>query len=1126
MSNIMKVNNLHPDFKKVVYKEQSMYINLAGEWNLSLEADEGRQSGKITLPGTLQAAGYGNPITKKTPWVSALHDTFWYEQEEYKFAQEEGVNVPFLSQPPRHFLGQAVYERSIDVPEESAQEWYFHAELARWRSKVWVDGEFKGEDCTLCGPHDINLGCLSPGRHTLRILLDNSMIYPYRPDAHGVSDALGGTWNGMVGEIALFTEDVSRERKRERERYAQENPRTVEVQDGCFYIDGHPTYFRATHFGGEYPLTGYPSTDKSWWLKLMSIIKEWGLNGIRFHSYCPPEAAFAAADEAGVYLLVECGMWNHFSEGPEGREMYELLCSEAKRMLEYFGHHPSFVFFSPTNEPSGGWYRPLQQWVSEIREYDRLLGYGSRRIYTAQSGWPYDVPSAEVQGVDFLYFHRSGPTSKSMTRGKKGWKGKDYSGALEGVTKPVICHELGQICAYPDYHIISKYTGFLQPSNYKVFRENARANGILPYAESFVKCSGENQVRLYKEELEANFRTPQLQGFELLDLHDYLGQGTALVGILDAFWENKGYGDPARFREYCGDTVILARISSYIWKNTDRAQIPVEVCHYGREEIEDGVIHFWLLCGDQVLKSGELPVGRIAKGGNTNAGIIQLDIGDIRKNAELTLRLELESEKVSAKNSWNLYVFVREAFIRDEFAQEEFVRDELVRKESVWGGDTGPLAQETQVAYKEDGALINRDIQNAEHVKAKESHIDAKNPTELGISLLYTRDWEEAKKALEAGGRVVYAPWLSDLGFESPALSGRSVSWNSQMGPTWCRTMGIVVQESHPIFRHFPTRQSGGWQWENILENARGFHMAGLEQIRPIVQPIDDWNRNLLQSMIFEAKAGKGRLLLVSANLDASFEESPERYSLRQAILAYAASEEFCPEAEVDFDAIESKLFPMLRMDELTENVTYGKGCTVRDGDAVTEADPGTSARITRADFPVEIIMTLKSLVAMKGFVYVPEQRDRSHEGFAREYRLEIGMRQKSGFDQKMSDMSKEPQIVDNRSVAEAINSMSPTLHWETASEGVFLNTCRSQQILFDNEIKGDIIRLTILSAYGCEDKLVWEQGRQGWQQVFQPKSAIVQIAGFHILCNEKASHGDVYSKEKDMRSRTKEIDF
>lgn len=126
-----------------------MYIDLSGEWKISLEADGGRQSGSILLPGILQAAGYGNPITRQTPWVSALHDSFWYEQEEYKYAQEEGVNVPFLSQPPRHFLGKAVYERTVIIPRE--QEWYFHVEIARWRSQVWVDGELKGEDCSQIG---------------------------------------------------------------------------------------------------------------------------------------------------------------------------------------------------------------------------------------------------------------------------------------------------------------------------------------------------------------------------------------------------------------------------------------------------------------------------------------------------------------------------------------------------------------------------------------------------------------------------------------------------------------------------------------------------------------------------------------------------------------------------------------------------------------------------------------------------------------------------------------------------------------------------------------------------------------------------------------------------------------
>ena len=145
-----------------------MYLSMAGEWKISLEAEEGMQQGTIALPGILQGAGYGNPITRDTPWVSSLHDGFWYQQEPYQYAQGEGqVNVPFLSQPPRHFLGKAYYERTFVVTGSptgntvgkawagepgSDQEWYFFAELARWRSTVWVDGVECGSCCSLCSP--------------------------------------------------------------------------------------------------------------------------------------------------------------------------------------------------------------------------------------------------------------------------------------------------------------------------------------------------------------------------------------------------------------------------------------------------------------------------------------------------------------------------------------------------------------------------------------------------------------------------------------------------------------------------------------------------------------------------------------------------------------------------------------------------------------------------------------------------------------------------------------------------------------------------------------------------------------------------------------------------------------
>ena len=68
----------------------------------------------IQLPGILQSQDFGNPISTETPWVLTLYDRFWYLRDDYKAYLEPGkVKVPFLSQPPRHYLGAAWYQREV-----------------------------------------------------------------------------------------------------------------------------------------------------------------------------------------------------------------------------------------------------------------------------------------------------------------------------------------------------------------------------------------------------------------------------------------------------------------------------------------------------------------------------------------------------------------------------------------------------------------------------------------------------------------------------------------------------------------------------------------------------------------------------------------------------------------------------------------------------------------------------------------------------------------------------------------------------------------------------------------------------------------------------------------------------
>lgn len=97
-----------------------------------------------------------------------------------------------------------------------------------------------------------------------------------------------------------------------------------------------------------FPLTGYPPTTKEGWSKVFRSAKEWGLNHLRFHSWCPPKAAFEVADSLGFYLQVELPLWSlNVGENPA---MNQFLYDEAKRILSEYGNHPSFCFLSLGNE--------------------------------------------------------------------------------------------------------------------------------------------------------------------------------------------------------------------------------------------------------------------------------------------------------------------------------------------------------------------------------------------------------------------------------------------------------------------------------------------------------------------------------------------------------------------------------------------------------------------------------------------------------------------------------------------------------------------------------------------------------------------------------------------------------
>ena len=88
--------------------------------------------------------------------------------------------------------------------------------------------------------------------------------------------------------------------------------------------------------------------DTASWLAYFRKIKEYGLNHVRFHSWCPPEACFEAADIEGIYLQPELPIWGTFNE--KEVELMHFLHDDGEAIQREYSAHPSFAMFGLGNE--------------------------------------------------------------------------------------------------------------------------------------------------------------------------------------------------------------------------------------------------------------------------------------------------------------------------------------------------------------------------------------------------------------------------------------------------------------------------------------------------------------------------------------------------------------------------------------------------------------------------------------------------------------------------------------------------------------------------------------------------------------------------------------------------------
>lgn len=670
-----------------------MKIDLSGQWQVKLDAEKQETMPQaypetMMLPGTTSAAGLGmpNPAKERGCLTDAyrFEGAVWFmrtftagdwtgEQTMLTLERTRKTTVYLdgrpighqesLCTPHRYFLppvhaGEHTLVIRVDNTDYPTRGGHLTSPdtQSNWNG---ITGEI-----SLTVAHtlltdltvrpDLRRGCLRVHGHIIGapdgvagIVLPGQMehLLPYR---RGVLDGecpLKGNeafWDEAHPEIHTISIDLDGDVYET--TFGLRDVRTVGRR---LLINGRETFLRGKVDNLLYPKTGYTPTDVASWMTILGIAKEYGINHYRYHTACPPDAAFTAADLLGVYMAPELPFWGTVAE--EGEEGYDererdFLFQEGFRILREYGHHPSFLWLSLGNELWGSKdvlnrmmraYREADdtklyssgannyQFVPDVLDEENVfvgvrlgrerLIRGSYAMCDAPQGIVQTTAPESVSNYDASIvpetLGQSGEAGKVQIQYGTGVKEVDAQSADALIPDvPVISHEVGQYVFYPDFSEISHYTGPLKPRNIEAMRENLERAGLYGEHEAFFRQTGHLAVECYKREIETLLRSREVSGFQLLDLQDYTGQGTALVGVLNAMMENKGLISAEEWREFCAGTVVLGEFASFTGMMGEDIRFDVQISECAPEK-QHTCIRCTLMDGERELYACDVTPG-------------------------------------------------------------------------------------------------------------------------------------------------------------------------------------------------------------------------------------------------------------------------------------------------------------------------------------------------------------------------------------------------------------------------------------------------------------------------------------------------------------------------------------
>lgn len=681
-------------------------VSLAGEWQVRLGSDSTAKP--IRLPGTLDEAGYGAPtegsdygiLTRRHKYTGPavytreieiprqwagqeiellLERVLWTSEvriDGLPTSTRDGLGTPHLHNLGRLTPGPHLLAVRIDnnMTYNIGDKGHSYGEYTQiiWNGavgrielrparqlrdvKLWPDVAGNSVRVTFAasGPGDrvryrltdssgrripFRIQSVKPGEATLRLL----------QAAH--------TWDEFTPYLYTLEITAGRGKAKQTEELTF-GFRILESAKSKILVNGRPAFLRGNLDCVHFPLTGYPSCDQADWERIFGLYKAHGLNHVRFHSWCPPEAAFAAADKLGIYIQAEVLWidWWMSVVNPDRPEMTTqglpkglghnpsadaFVPAELRRMIDAYGNHPSFTMLCIGNELGNSDFGVMQRWIDSLKAGD------PRRLYAVSTA--RQVTPADQYMATHHYPGAGNTYGLSGTGTAFDWEVTYSKTAI-----PTLAHELGQYPVYPLWSEIGKYTGVLEARNLEGFRQQARKNGIEHLDSAFHQASGALQTLLYKANIEALLRTPSCAGYQLLSMTDYSGQGEALVGWLDSFWDSKGIVEPETFRQYGGAVVPLARFGKYVWRSGETFAAEIETANYGPESLPGDVA--WTLAAEgDTLGQGVLPGIKIEAGKLSVCGRVEVPLAKVARAGKYTLTAAIEGTPY--RNRWDIWVY-------------------------------------------------------------------------------------------------------------------------------------------------------------------------------------------------------------------------------------------------------------------------------------------------------------------------------------------------------------------------------------------------------------------------------------------------------------------------------------